>query len=92
MNAPGGLPAHAYPTTGGRARNGPYLYRIPQTDPWGNSFLVNVRNADPTQEGPTQKWVIVISAGPDGQLDTASDLELLDYPSVADDDIIANVK
>jgi hypothetical protein len=65
---------------------------IPPTDPWGRSFLVNIANADPQEEGPTQKWVIVISAGPDGEIDTSADMEHVDYPIALDDDIVAHVK
>jgi hypothetical protein len=53
---------------------------------------VNIANANPQDEGENQKWVIVISAGPDGELDTCADLEAIDYPVALDDDIIANVK
>jgi prepilin-type N-terminal cleavage/methylation domain-containing protein len=81
-----------YATTGHKAWKGPYLSRIPPTDPWGRSFLVNVANADPREQGPTQKWVIVISAGPDGELDTSADMEVVDYPIALDDDILAHVK
>jgi hypothetical protein len=48
-----------------------------------------MRPTPPTQRGFT---LIVISAGPDGELDTSADLEAIDYPVALDDDIIANVK
>jgi hypothetical protein len=93
MNAPGNEPANGYRTKGGRAWDGPYLHRIPEVDSWGRSFLINIGNADPNAEGVAQRWVVVISAGPDGELDTAADLEgVADAPQAADDDVLANVK
>jgi prepilin-type N-terminal cleavage/methylation domain-containing protein len=98
LNAPGNEPAKGYRTTGPQAWDGPYLYRIPEVDPWGRSFLINVGNADPDAEGVgVQKWVIVISAGPDGELDTRADVlttgdVIAGLPVALDDDIIANVK
>jgi len=82
-----------YTTSGPRAWKGPYLDAIPATDPWGRSYLVNIANADPNIEGSTtQKWVIVISAGPDGNIDTAADSVVNTNPAVAGDDVIARVK
>ena len=82
----------AYTTTGGRAWKGPYVDAIPALDPWGRSYLVNILNADPDAEGNTQKWVIVLSAGPDGNVDTAADTAGTANPAVAGDDVIARVK
>lgn len=82
----------AYSTSGGRAWKGPYLDRIPALDPWGRSYLVNVGNADPTAEGATQKWVIVISAGPNGNLETDPTAAGTTSPSAVGDDIVARVK
>ena len=82
----------AYLTSGGRAWKGPYLDAIPALDPWGRSYLVNILNADPDAEGSTQKWVIVLSAGPDGNVDTAADTAGTANPAVAGDDVIARVK
>ncbi len=82
----------AYATTGGRAWKGPYLNDIPATDPWGRSYYVNIANADPDAEGATQKWVVVISAGPDGNLDTLADVAGTTNPTAGGDDVIARVK
>jgi prepilin-type N-terminal cleavage/methylation domain-containing protein len=86
MNTP------AYATSGGRAWKGPYVDQVPEVDPWGRSYLVNIANAAPQDEGPTQRWVIVISAGPDGALDTSADLQGTSNPVAGGDDIIARVK
>lgn len=84
--------APAYATTGGRAWKGPYLDAIPALDPWGRSYLVNILNANPDEEGSTQKWVVVLSAGPDGNIDTAGNTAGTANPAVAGDDVIARVK
>ncbi len=82
----------SYATDGGRAWKGPYLDRIPALDPWGRSYLVNIANADPTTEGSSQKWVIVISAGPNGTLDSSATATGVSNPSALSDDIVARVK
>jgi prepilin-type N-terminal cleavage/methylation domain-containing protein len=93
LNTPipvGGTP---YATDGARPWKGPYLDRIPNIDPWGRSYLVNIGNADPSLEGPAnQLWVIVISAGPNGNLETLANSKGTDNPAVVGDDIIARVK
>ena len=66
--------------------------RVPRLDPWGRSYLVNVAIAAPQDEGPTQRWVIVISGGPNGSLDTSADLLGTWNPEAVGDDIIARVK
>ena len=82
--------ASSYPTSGGRAWKGPYVDAIPALDPWGRSYLVNIANADP--DAATNKWVVVISAGPDGNLETAADTLGTANPTVGGDDVIARVK
>ena len=82
----------AYATTGNRAWKGPYLDRIPALDPWARSYLVNIGNADPNAEGSAQKWVVVLSAGPNGILETDPTLLGTANPSPGGDDIIARVK
>ena len=83
----------AYTLTGSRAWKGPYSDRIPNLDPWGRSYVVNIINADPTTEGfATQKWVIVASAGPNGILDSVATTLGSANPQVGGDDVIARVK
>jgi type II secretory pathway pseudopilin PulG len=86
-NTPGGASANAYVTTGKIAWKGPYLPSIP-SDPWGNKYLVNVGKADPG----VSKAVWVISAGPNGNLETAADANAASSISPSGDDIIARVK
>jgi prepilin-type N-terminal cleavage/methylation domain-containing protein len=92
LNTPFGT-GTAYPLTGSRAWKGPYLDRVPNLDPWGRSYVVNIINADPDLEGfATQKWVIVASAGPDGILDTSASALGSSNPQAAGDDVVARVK
>lgn len=91
-----GIPGDAYTMSGKKAWNGPYLFNIATMDPWGHSYLVNIAGARPDEEGAaTQKWVIAISAGPDGELDTKNGVVWTNRGSdiaPADDDIIAVIK
>lgn len=82
----------AYSSSGARAWRGPYLERIPALDPWGRSYLVNIGNADPVSETGSQKWVVAISAGPDGILQTLSNAVVTSNPQVSGDDVVARVK
>lgn len=81
-----------YAVTGSRAWKGPYVDRIPSVDPWGRSYVVNIANADPTVAAASQKWVIVISAGPDGNLNTSATAALASSAEPTGDDIIARVR
>lgn len=81
-----------YVTTGTTAWRGPYLQRVPPLDPWGHSYLVNIINANPAT--PTS-WVVAVSAGPDGILQTmhsGTGAGLTENPMVGGDDVIARVK
>ncbi len=64
-NTPNGAGANAYTTTGENRWDGPYTLRF-KPDPWGNRYLCNVRAFHTGQTGPV--WVI--SAGPNGQIDS----------------------
>ncbi|HLG30064.1 MAG TPA: prepilin-type N-terminal cleavage/methylation domain-containing protein [Candidatus Brocadiales bacterium] len=55
-----------YLTTGEFAWNGPYLSSL-NADPWGNSYVVNSSGLIPS----STKAVWVISAGPNGIIDTS---------------------
>lgn len=89
LNTPGGSGTKAYVTTGKIAWRGPYLTRVPQ-DPWGNAFLVNIGKGDPS--AATKKAVFVISAGPDGLLNTSSDAARNAVVTASGDDIIARIQ
>lgn len=89
LNTPAGSGTKAYVTTGKIAWRGPYLPSVPQ-DPWGNAFLVNIGKGDPA--AATKKAVFVISAGPDGLLDTSSDAARNAVVSASGDDILARIQ
>lgn len=86
-NTPGGTATKAYKSTGKFAWRGPYLPSVP-SDPWGNQFLVNIGKADPS----AGKAVWVISAGPNGKLETPADLSAASVLTSAGDDIVVRVK
>lgn len=82
-----------YSTSSPRAWKGAYLDRIPALDPWGRSYVVNIVNANPAAEGPSNmKWTVVLSGGPNGTIETARDTLATGNPSVGGDDVIARVK
>lgn len=56
-----------YRTTGRRKFKGPYVQNLNE-DPWGNSYQINATTLISGNTSPT--WVI--SAGPDGIIDTAT--------------------
>jgi prepilin-type N-terminal cleavage/methylation domain-containing protein len=56
----------SYPTTGEFAWRGPYLSSL-NTDPWGNSYIVNASELSAS----STKAVWVISAGPNGVMETS---------------------
>ncbi len=56
----------AYPTDGERAWRGPYLMGTP-LDPWGRPYLVNIAA---TRSGHPARLALVLSAGPNGRIDT----------------------
>ena len=70
---------------GGRiAYRGPYLDAIGD-DPWGNAFLVNASNVD-----SDTNITYVLSAGPDGTLDTTRD-QTTTTITVGNDDIAVRI-
>ena len=90
---PGGTAGTAYPVTGQRKWNGPYLERPSFTDPWNRPYLVNILNAAPAEESSaSQKWVIVLSAGGNGIIDTVGTAPITATVAPGGDDIIARVK
>jgi prepilin-type N-terminal cleavage/methylation domain-containing protein len=88
-NTPGGSGTKNYVTTGKLAWRGPYLPSVPP-DPWGNAFLVNIGKGDPSAS--PKKAVFVISAGPDGILNTSSDAARNAVVTPSGDDIIARIQ
>jgi prepilin-type N-terminal cleavage/methylation domain-containing protein len=84
LNNPyGGSNVDAYPLAGGNTWRGAYLNGPVDPDPWGNRYAVNVRYLQAPSE--TKNDVIVLSAGPDEQIDTQYEKDGI-FPG--DDDII----
>lgn len=83
----GGTP---YAVTGAKAWKGPYLTAIPATDAWDRSYVVNIINADPADLTPS--WVLVLSAGPNGIIETNANTTATANTVAGGDDVIARVK
>lgn len=80
-NAPG------YPTTGKFRWEGPYLEDL-QEDPWGRAYLVNAENLRPAQG----EAGYVISAGPNGTLETDFEIARTGTVSPGGDDVLFRVR
>ncbi len=75
-NTPKGLIANAYATTGTYRWKGPYIKDSP-LDPWGRPYIVSdFRYATGLQ---ANMGVVVISAGPNGQLNHATGIYCIAY-------------
>jgi len=80
----------AYPTTTNLAKpfkwKGPYISL--QSDPWGNRYLVNIINA----KSGSADACFVLSAGPDGRVDTPFNISETSQVAPSGDDIIARIR
>lgn len=65
---------HDYPATGDNRWNGPYATALP-TDPWGRPYVVNSLYFTLASDPPIPIWVV--SAGPNGILETNIDTNIL---------------
>lgn len=77
-----------------RGWHGPYVTALPKTDPWGDKYLINIRNLKLNSlpidavTGTRQKLAVaVISAGPNRNIDTPVD-QKFDSFKVEGDDIV----
>lgn len=68
-NAPGGNADAAYPAAGAGRWRGPYLSGSSPLDPWGRPYVINVI-ASWFEHASNYKRLFVLSAGPNGVLDT----------------------
>jgi len=85
-NNPGAV---AYRTAGRHRWRGPYLEQL-GADPWGNRYLVNIKHAGPGDGEPKVVWVL--SAGPNGKIDTGPSVAADGSPVPAGDDIVYRIK
>jgi prepilin-type N-terminal cleavage/methylation domain-containing protein len=60
---------HTYPATGDTKWAGPYATQLP-VDPWGKPYLINAANFIPPAAPAVPPPVWVLSAGPNGVVDT----------------------
>lgn len=89
-----------YPTEGDSAWRGPYLHEI-KRDPWGQKYYLTVKwFSEPTPTDATQKAVYVLSAGPNGIIETAFSQPIKDLDAdspatytftVGGDDIVVRI-
>jgi len=78
LNTPRGRARNAYPTTGQNKWDGPYQNEF-KADPWGRRYLCNVYEFHPNRTGAV--WVI--SAGPDGIIQSAASATTLTGDDIA---------
>lgn len=72
--------------------NGPYLPDNLGADPWGQTYLVNIGcAASASDSGPDKRAVFVISAGPDGVLETPM-RQPVSSAKVSGDDIAVRIQ
>ena len=76
----------ANPRRGQTAYRGPYLDLLNE-DPWGNAYLVNAVNI----EDSSVNIGYVMSAGPDGGIDTDRDQVSSGALTVGDDDVVVRI-
>ncbi len=69
---------------------GPYVTQYPAPDPWGNRYMCNVLYLDPqpgvvADDGSAKRAVLVVSAGPNGIMETAFEQPVTDVETRGDD-------
>jgi hypothetical protein len=96
-----GTTTSSYPVRGfltadpGRGWNGPYVDRLPKTDPWGNKYLINMQEFSTKHirefhqivgQPLPRRVVLILSAGPNRQIETSSE-QLFENFQIRGDDI-----
>jgi prepilin-type N-terminal cleavage/methylation domain-containing protein len=71
LNTPQGQAAGAYATTGSARWRGPYFAGSTPLDPWGRPYVINVIAGHFTH-ATNHKRMWVLSAGPNGRIDTVA--------------------
>jgi len=78
------------PSGGGTAYRGPYLDGLDANDAWSQPYVVTSRHLSTNDQS---RWAIVISGGPNGNLDTnASQLKSAGTFTTTGDDIVALIR
>ena len=78
-----------YATEGRFSWRGPYLEKLTE-DPWGNRYLVNIKNGNPSDKPAKVVWVL--SAGPNGIIETNPNALADSGPTVGGDDVAVRIK
>lgn len=78
-----------YPTSGRFLWRGPYIEQVSK-DPWGNKYLVNIKNANPADGSPKAVWAL--SAGDNGKIETDLNSATDSGPVPGGDDIAIRIK
>ena len=106
LGSPSATTVASYPLRGAyigdpqRGWAGPYITSLPKTDPWGDKYIINVRNlhagylknfAGGSSSTLPKLAVIVISAGPNRNIETRVD-QSFDNFAAAGDDIVFRIK
>jgi prepilin-type N-terminal cleavage/methylation domain-containing protein len=84
LNTPQGAGAAAYPTSGAARWYGPYISDTAPLDPWGRPYVVMMQSFW-SSHATDYKKAFILSAGPDGVIDTPDTCTISDV--IADDDI-----
>ena len=91
INKPGGASnTNKYSTTGRFSWKGPYLDQL-TVDPWGNRYLVNIKNGNPGDAAPG-KVIWVLSGGPNGKIETDPTAPSDSGPVPGGDDVAVRVR
>jgi hypothetical protein len=85
-NNPGAV---KYATSGRFPWRGPYLATL-SADPWGNRYLLNIKNANPADNPAKVVWIL--SAGPNGKIETDPAALVDANPEPGGDDIAIRIK
>jgi hypothetical protein len=90
----------AYPVRGfltsdpNRGWAGPYIDRLPKTDPWGDKYMINMQEFSPKHirqfhaiagQPLPRRVVLVLSAGPNRQIETSSEQPFETFQISGDD-------
>ena len=93
INKPGGTTSTTsppkYATSGRSSWRGPYTDQL-TPDPWGNRYLVNIKNGDPGAAAGKVIWVL--SAGPNGKIETDPTALTDSGPVPGGDDVAVRVR
>ncbi len=91
INKPGGTSnTKKYASSGYVSWKGPYVEQITE-DPWGNRYLINIKNGNPNDAAPG-KVIWVLSAGPNGKIETDPSALTDSGPVPGGDDIAVRIR